>query len=256
MKLKTGVPGLDDLLGGGLSERTCTLVTGPPGSGKTSLGLQFIYHGITESHEAAILVTFEQFPETIYRDAHNYGWDLKRCEEAGKLKVVFTSPAVFKGELEREHGTLDKIVGETGAKRIVVDPITHLKQLTRDGRALREINNSLVGGLKRLGLTSILTCEIPSIFGPMGLADGAVAFVADNILLLKFVEIDSQLKQAIVALKVRGSDHGKDIRQYRIGSKGIEIETKFENAEGLLSGITRKPVTERALLGRGLRRGT
>ncbi len=255
MRIASGIPGLDELLGGGLYERTCTLVTGPPGSGKTTLGLQFIYQGIVERQESGIIVTFEEFPETIYRDAHNFGWDLKRCEESGQLRVLFTSPAVLKGELEKESGLLNRLVQEIGARRIVIDPVTHLNQLTADPLKLREINNALVNGLKRLGLTSILTCEVPKILGPLGLTDGAIAFVVDNILLLKFVEIESQLQQAIIALKVRGSDHVKEIRRYHIGDHGIAIETKFLGREGLLSGTPRSTVTERTLLDKGLIRG-
>lgn len=251
-RLKTGVPGLDKILGGGLFEKSTTLVIGPPGSGKTTLGLQFINEGITRYQESGIYVTFEQFPEVIYRDALEFGWDLKRYEQYQKLKVVFTSPEVLKSEVEKEAGLIDSLVSELEAQRIVIDPINHFQQLNSDPGKLRLIYNALINSFKRLGLTSLLTCEASQLFGDEGMDGESLAFIVDNILMLKFVEIESELQLAVLALKVRGSDHENEIRKLAITSKGINIETKFEGHEGILSGAPRRLVDEEFLVERGL----
>jgi circadian clock protein KaiC len=251
-KILSGVPGLDELLDGGLYERSSTVIAGPPGTGKTTFGVQFLHEGAASLNEPGIFITFEEFPETIYRDALNFGWDLKKCEAEGSLKVIFTSPAVLKSELEKESGFIDKIVAAIGAKRIIVDSVTLMEQLTNDRQELRQIFNSLINGFKRLGLTTILTSEIPLLFGQESALDSSIGFVVDNIVLLRYVEIESELKTALTVLKARGSKHAKDIRQYEIASSGIVIETKFTGHQGILTGFPSRPISGKTLLEEGL----
>lgn len=238
-RVATGVDELDKMTGGGLFEKSTTLVAGAPGTGKTTLGVQFIVAG-AENNEPGIIVTFEEFPEVYYRDSLNYGWDLKEFEEQGKLKIMFTSPSIFKTELEREMGVIDKTVIELGAKRILIDPITHFHYVTQEPSSLRGIYNSLVNGLRRAGLTSILTCETSSLFGGLVSVGERMPFVVDNIISLKYVEIDGEVKRALVVVKTRGSSHARDIREFTVTDKGIKIDQPFKGYEGLLSSSPRK----------------
>jgi len=251
-KISSGIPGLDELLDGGLYERSSTVIAGPPGTGKTTFGVQFIYSGAAQFNEPGIFITFEEFPEIIYRDSLNFGWDLKKYEAENKIKVVFTSPAVLKSELEKEHGLLDRIVAETDAKRIVIDSVTLMEQLSSDHQELRQVFNSLINGLKRLGLTTILTSEVPLLFGHDNVLETSIGFVVDNILFLRYVEIESELETALTILKVRGSKHAKDIRKYEIGRKGIRIETKFAGHQGILTGFPSRMISGKTLLEEGL----
>lgn len=252
-KMPTGIPGLDELLEGGLYEKSSTVIAGPPGTGKTTFGLQFLYAGATRFNQPGIFITFEQFPESIYRDARNFGWDLQKCEADGTLKVIFTSPAVLKSELERERGLFDRLVAETDARRIVVDSITLMEQMSPNRLELRQTLNSLVNGLKRLELTSLLMSELPSLFGDGAVWESGVGFLVDNVLLLRYVEIDSELALALTILKVRGSPHAKDIRRYEITNHGVDIETKFAGRQGILTGfphITAETLVEEGLIKR------
>jgi circadian clock protein KaiC len=251
-KIPSGIPGLDSLINGGLYEKSATIIAGPPGTGKTTYGIQFIYSGVSQFGEPGIFITFEQFPETIYRDALNFGWDLRKYEEEGLLKVIFTSPAVLKSELEKEFGLFDQVVTEIDAKRIVIDSVTLMEQLTPDRVELRKVFNGLINGLKRLGLTSMLTSEVPWFFGDQSVVETGLGFLVDNIFLLKFVEIDSELNTALTILKVRGSQHAKDIRRYEITDEGIRIETKFSGRQGILTGFPYRTVTGEKLLEEGL----
>ncbi len=243
-KLSTGIPGLDEMTHGGFYEKSATLITGATGTGKTTFGMQFIAAGV-ERREPGIVVTFEHFPETLYRDALSFGWDFKKYEDEGLLRVIFTSPEVFKTELEKEMGLIDKLTAEMGAKRALIDPITYFHLMTEDPSELRKTYNSLVNGTKRAGLTSILTCEVPKLFGED--KTDPLFFIVDNIIGLRYVEIESQLRRALLVLKMRGSDHAKDIREFEITDKGVRIEEKFEGREGILTGTPKSITLARAL---------
>ncbi|MCL6472447.1 MAG: ATPase [Firmicutes bacterium] len=251
-KILSGVPGLDELLDGGLYERSSTVIAGPPGTGKTTFGIQFIHNGAAHYDESGIYITFEEFPEIIYRDALNMGWDLKKLADQGKIKVIFTSPAVLKGELEKENGFIDRLVAEIDAKRIVIDSVTLMEQLDNNPQELRQIFNSLINGFKRLGLTTILTSEVPLFFGHDGVLEASLGFVVDNIIFLRYVEIESELETALTILKARGSKHAKDIRRYKITDKGIKIDTKFAGQQGILTGFPSRLVSGKTLLEEGL----
>ncbi len=233
-RINTGVPGLDQLIGGGLFEKSATLVAGAPGTGKTTLGLQFIVGGIKEG-QPGIMVTFEEFPEIYFRDALKFGWDLKKYQEENLLKIIFTSPTVFKSELERDMGYIDRIISQTGARRILIDPINLYEHYFED-ESTRYIFNSLVNALKRNNLTSFLTVELIDLFGELSTIGENLPFIVDNIIVLKYLEIDSSVQKAILILKTRGTEHVTDIRHFEINEKGIEIADRFKDREGLLSG--------------------
>jgi circadian clock protein KaiC len=238
-RAKTGIVGLDEMLAGGLLEGSTVLVKGAPGTGKTTLGLQFLYYGATQEDEAGLLVTFEEFPNSLHRDAHSLGWDLKSLEEARKLKIIFTSPKVFLSSLEAPNSPLNRTIAEWDIRRVVLDSITHFTRLTTDPSELRKIYNKVVNGLKREGATSILTSEGVTV-GLDQQEKGRLSFVVDTIILLRYVEIESAMQRALLVLKMRGSDHAKDIRRFEIAREGIRITGRFEGQEGLLSGSPRR----------------
>ena len=91
-RLKTGIEGLDEILEGGLVRGVSVLLEGPPGSGKTNLGLQILYNGMTRFDEPALVVSFEQFPDQIFRDALQFGWDLRELGKNGVFRMITTSP--------------------------------------------------------------------------------------------------------------------------------------------------------------------
>ncbi|MDY7041691.1 MAG: ATPase domain-containing protein, partial [Chloroflexota bacterium] len=155
-RVKTGIKGLDAMLHGGFLPQTANLVEGAPGTGKTTLGMQFIYNGITMYDEPGIILTFEEFPQQYYRDAAEFGWDFKALEQAGRLKVIMTSPEVSKLDLEQVGGMIETIANETGSRRILVDSLSHFEKLTDDPVELRALQYSFINALKREGLTAIL----------------------------------------------------------------------------------------------------
>jgi circadian clock protein KaiC len=241
-RVKTGIPGLDEMLWGGLLPQTANLVEGAPGTGKTTLGMQFIYHGIVACDEPGLILTFEEFPQQYYSDALGFGWDFRQMEHENKLRIMMSSPEVSLADLEQVGGRIETLVREIGAKRILVDSLSHFERLSKDPSHLRSIVFAFINALKREGLTAMLTRESGALLGEAGGADNALAFLVDSYTLLRYVEIESTINKALLVLKMRGSNHDKGIRQYEITPRGIEIRAPFEGREGIMSGSPRQMV--------------
>lgn len=237
---KTGIAGLDDMLGGGFLSQSANLVEGAPGTGKSTLGMQFIYNGITQFDQPGLILTFEEFAQQYYDDAVNFGWDLRALEKANKLRVVMTSPEVSYADLSSTDGRIVTTLKEIRAKRVLVDSLSHFDRLSDDPVTRRGILYGFINSLKREGLTSLLTRESTALIGEIEGPDEDVAFVADSYVLLRYVEIESAIRKALLVLKLRGSDHAKDIRQYEITRSGIEVQARFEGREGIMSGNPRR----------------
>jgi circadian clock protein KaiC len=238
-RVKTDVKGLDDMLNGGFLPQSANLIEGPPGTGKTTLGMQFIYNGIQYHDEPGLILTFEEFPQQYYRDAESFGWDFRRLESEGKLKVIMTSPGVSRSEAESVGGRIETLAREMGARRILVDSISHFDQMAEDALELRSVVFGFINALKREGLTSVLTRESPVLLGGEE-EKHSIAYVVDSYIMLRYVEIESAIRKALLVLKLRGSDHAKDIRQFEITDHGIEIMSRFEGQEGIMSGSPRR----------------
>jgi circadian clock protein KaiC len=239
-RIKSGVPGLDDMLSGGFLAQSANLVEGAPGTGKSTLGMQFIYNGITQFKQPGLILTFEEFPQQYYDDATAFGWDLRALEQSNQLRVIMTSPEVSHADLERVDGRIQSMIQEIGAKRILVDSLSHFDRLNDDAVARRSLLFSFINSLKREGLTSLLTRENAALIGETTTPEEDVAFVVDSYLMLRYVEIESAVRKALLVLKFRGSDHAKDIRQYEITRAGLEVRSKFEGREGIMSGSPRR----------------
>jgi len=224
------------MLGGGFLPGSMVLLRGAPGTGKTSLSIQFLIEGATKQGEAGLLISFEEFPTSLYRDAESLGWNLKELEESGKLHLMFTSPEVFLTSLQSPESPLNKLILEANIKRVVLDSVTHFKRLSDDRQELREYYASVANGLRREDITALLIGEEGR--SQYRRADrGGLSFIVDVIILLRYVEIESAMQRAIVVLKMRGSDHAKEIRRYEIEEGGLHVLDVFEGREGLLSGI-------------------
>jgi circadian clock protein KaiC len=239
-RIATGIHGLDEMLQGGYLPQTANLVEGAPGTGKTTLGMQFIHHGIAACGEPGLILTFEEFPQQYYDDAASFGWDFRQMERDGKLRIVMTSPEVSKADLEQVGGRIEGLVQEIGAKRILVDSLSHFERLSESPSELRSVVYGFINALKREGLTAVLTRESMALLGEAEGADDALAFLVDSYTLLRYVEIESAVHKALLVLKMRGSDHDKGIRQFAITSRGVEVSATFEGREGIMSGSPRR----------------
>jgi len=245
LRVPTGISELDAMLHGGLMRGDVTLLVGCAGTGKTTLALQYLVNGATKFHENGLYITFEHMPAQIYRDAASFGWDIRKLEAEGKLRVVCTSPPVLVQFVESRN-PIDAIISEINAKRIVVDSISHLESFIPASELRGELYR-LISHLKMKELTSIFTAESHEVLGNQLVVTGVgLSFLVDCIILLRIVEIQSNLKKALTVLKIRGSDHDKQLREFEITPQGIKIAAAFAQYEGVLTGAPRRSFTEEA----------
>jgi len=240
-RVSTGVKGLDEMLAGGFLPGSVVLVRGAPGAGKTSLALQFLIHGAVSRNEPGLLISFEEFPSSLYRDAEALGWNLRELEATGKLHLMFTSPEVFLAAMGVPDSHLNRLIVRAQIRRLVLDSVTHLNRLTDDPQELRSIYATVANGLRREQITALVLGE-EGRFEYQRTDRGGLSFIVDTIILLRYVEIESAMQRALVVLKMRGSDHAKEIRRYEITPGGLTVLEPFAGREGLLSGIPRQAI--------------
>lgn len=226
--VSTGVPGLDELLSGGFVPGSCNLVEGVPGAGKTTIGMQFIYAGALAG-EPGIIVTFEQFPQQLRDDALNLGWDLSALEEQGKLRMICTSPEVFLDQLQDALGIVDLAIGETGARRLLLDSVSHLSQTSAGQGELRAMAYSMMNGLRRAGLTSVITKELESLDNQEVPVE---EYLADCVVRLRYdMERDGQRRRYIEVLKSRGAPHLPGRHTLELTSQGAVVYPRHRQAD-------------------------
>lgn len=235
-RVSFGIKTLDNMISGGLLRGSANLLEGAPGTGKTTLAMQFIHNGIKLYNEPGLIITFEEFPQQYYHDAMEFGWDFKKLEEEKKLKVIFSDPHTTLAEFDKMDGVFVNLVETLGIKRVIIDSMTHFESIAEDTFELREIERRLINSLKREGVTSILLRENDNLLGQVSHVTSKIPFIVDSYMLLRYVEIDSAIEKALCMLKMRGSDHRKDIRCFRITKQGIEVDQKFSGREGIMSG--------------------
>ena len=234
---------IDLMLGGGFITGSSNVIEGAPGTGKTTFGVQFIVNGIQKFKEPGLIITFEEFPSQYYNDAKNFGWDLKKYEDEGLLKIIFTNPESAVKEIEEIGGRLETIIDELGIKRCLIDSLTHFEYAVQDENELREMEFDFITSLKREELTSILLRENNNLLGQTDSISQA-PFLADSYLIFRYVEINSAISKAMLVLKMRGSQHIKEIRKFQINEKGCEVSDKFVGQGGILSGTPIKTAVD------------
>ena len=239
-RVKTGIPGLDEMLNGGFLEGDRVLVVGSAGTGKTNLGLQYLVNGATQFGENGIYLTFEELPDQICRDAHSFGWDLRQLEKEDKFRLVCTSPDLLLGAQQDEH-LLDEPIRQVKARRIVVDSLSQLQMHLKEKEVVRKEAYRLLMGFKTKGLTSIAIWETPQLLGDsLTLTEVGLSFVVDSIVLLRLVEMESSMRKVMAVLKMRGSDHDKRLREFEITTRGISVGQPFSGYESVMTGNARK----------------
>lgn len=236
-RLSTGIPELDTMMGGGIFEGDSLLVAGPSGTGKSALATHFIDEGMRRG-ESAIVALFEERPEGYAERAKGFGLDLKEPQAAGRLELLYLRPLDLSVD-ETMQAILDAIE-RTGSKRLVIDSLVGFEMALAPGfRAdFRESLYRMIGALTGAGVTILSTVEVEDSFHAMPLSHYAISFLTDDIIRMRYVEIDGQIRKVMVVMKMRGGNHSKDIREYMITDRGVVVigprETDYT---GLTTGI-------------------
>ena len=221
-RLSIGIAELDEMMGGGILEGDSLLIAGPSGTGKSALATQFISEGLRNG-EPGIMAIFEERPEGYTDRADMFGLNLKTPQERGTLEILYLRPLDLSVD-ETMQEILDAIV-RVGAKRLAIDSLVGFEMALAPGfRAdFRESLYRMISALTGAGITILSTVEVEDTFTSMPFSHYAISFLTDDIIRLRYVEIDGQLRKVMVVIKMRGGNHSKDIREYVITNKGVVI---------------------------------
>ena len=236
-RLSMGIPELDKMMGGGILEGDSLLVAGPSGTGKSAMATQFIAEGIRRG-EPGIMAIFEERPAGYTDRARSFGLNLKTPQEKGKLEVLYLRPLDLSVD-ETMQEILDAIE-RLGAKRLVIDSLVGFEMALAPGfrTEFRESLYRMIGALTGAGVTILSTVEVEDTFTAFSFSHYAISFLTDDIIRMRYVEIDGQLRKVMVVIKMRGGNHSKDIREYVITDKGVVvISPRSTEYTGLSTGL-------------------
>ena len=210
------------------------LVEGAAGTGKTLLGLEFLYRGVTAYQEPGLLVSFEVSPRKLMRDAAGFGWDLATLQQQRRLQLLFSSPQVLSQELSAADSMLLELAAGMGARRIFIDGIallrtvspTHAENGNGNGNGLshyRQLLQQLLQGLERTGLTAMLSHEVTSM-AQQAFALEITEFLADTVIVLRREPHQRGIRRSLEITKSRGQDFDAGRHTLRItAGTGLEV---------------------------------
>jgi circadian clock protein KaiC len=230
--ISSGIEEIDNLLHGGLERGTITMITGPTGVGKTNLGTQFINEAASRNERSAIY-TFEESKELIIRRSKMVNIPIESMLEKGTLKIVTVEPFSYSPD-EFSQMVRDDIE-KNGTKIVMIDSMGGYSLAVREEDELERLH-TLTVYLQNMGVTGLLTNESSNVTGEFKATNMQASYLADNIIFLRYIEIEGELRKTIGVLKKRLSDFERTIRELNITSDGIQVGEKLTNLRGILSG--------------------
>jgi circadian clock protein KaiC len=233
-RVATGVTGLDALLLGGLPRASATMVEGGTGTGKTLLGLHFLLEGARRG-EPGILFTLEETPAQLRAVAKTFGWNLAPLEAQGRLLISYTSPVEL--FTDRFLDMARRQIERVGARYAVLDSLTSMSLGVPSQRRFHELVYALTKHFRAAGVTPLMTMEVTQLLGAGQLTGHVASSTADNLILLRYVEVDGRLERAVSVLKARGIGHVTELRRFRIDGRGAHVGERFTDLRGVLTGV-------------------
>jgi circadian clock protein KaiC len=228
----SGLASLDALLGGGIEEGSSTLISGPPGTGKSSVALQFV-KAVTDRGERAAMFLFEESFNTLLNRSEGIGLDVRAPYEAGLLTVNQIDPA------EMSPGQFTHAVcgmADRGAKVIVIDSLNGYLQAMPEAGYLTTHLREVLTYLGQRGVVTMLVGVQPGLVGAMSTGVD-VSYMADNVLILRYFEAMGAVRKAISVFKKRGSAHETALREFTISDNGIAVGPVLNHLQGILTGV-------------------
>jgi len=232
LRVTSGNDELNAMVGGGFFRDSIILVTGPTGTGKTLLSTGFVDGGI-RTGEPTMLFAFEEGREQFFRNARSWGFDFETPAASELLRI--------RGSYPESMGIEDHLVAIRDQidmfepKRVVVDSVSALERITSP-KGFREFIIGLTAILKARSICGVYTASSSNLLGGSSATEAHISAISDMIVLLRYVEFYGHMRRAIAVLKMRGSDHDRQIREFLVDDSGMHIGSTFENVNGILSG--------------------
>ena len=232
LRITSGSAEMDEMCGGGFFRDSIILVSGATGTGKTLMVTEFVDGGVAAG-ERCLLFAFEESREQLIRNASGWGVDFEAMEQAGNLRVVCTYPE--SAGLEEHLLRLKTTIEEFKPHRVAVDSLSALERVSTI-KSFREFVIGLTSFMKHQEIAGLFTSTTPSLLGGESITEAHISTITDSIVLLRYVETFGEMRRGLTVLKMRGSRHDKDIREFTIDGQGMHIGRPFRDVSGILAG--------------------
>lgn len=235
-RLSTGVAELDEMLGGGIIAGDAVMLTGPAGSGKSTVAAQFVAEGLRHG-ETAVIAVFEEYPEDYLSRAAARSPAIRTMMDQGKLELIYLRPLDL--SVDEALAEILHAVERTGATRMVIDSLSGFEvALAPTFREdFRESLYRLVGALTATGVTVFMTAEVSEPFSEARFTSENVSFITDEIIIQRYVEIEAELKRVMAVIKIRGSEHSHEFRLYDLTANGVVVGARLPEYDGVITGV-------------------
>ncbi len=242
-RLSTGIAKLDKMLAGGVIAGDAVMLTGPAGSGKSTIANQFMVAGLRKG-ETGVITVFEEYPEEYLARAEARDPEIGKMIRAGKLEVIYLRPLDL--SVDEALYEILEAVKRLKAKRVVIDSLSGFEVALAPTfrQDFRESLYRLVGTLTATGVTVFMTAEVVEGFSDVRFTTEKVSFVTDEIIIQRYIELEGELRRVMAVIKMRGSDHSHDIHAYEVTARGIVVGEKLSEYDGIMTGV---PVLRRAV---------
>ncbi len=231
--ISSGIPEIDELLMGGIEKNTITIITGPSGTGKTTLGTQFAKETAARGENSAIYL-FEENVNIFTQRCELIKIPIKEMIKKGTLRLEFIEPLLYSADEFSDK--VRKDVEMYNLNLVMIDSIHGYRLAMGGGSELQQRLHSLCKSLILKGVTVLIINETELITGDFKATEHGISYLADNIVFLRYIEIKGQLKKAIGILKKRLSDFEKTLRELEITKDGIKVGVPLVNLRGILKG--------------------
>ncbi|MDF5719825.1 MAG: ATPase domain-containing protein [Rhizonema sp. PD37] len=231
--ISSGIPEIDELLHGGIERSTITIISGPSGVGKSTLGLQFMKEAAGRG-EHSVIYTFEERKETLLRRAEGINIPVNAMLERGTLSVVQVEPLHYTPD-EFAH-LVRQEVEQKQARIVMIDSVSGYRLSVR-GKDLTSHIHALCKYLQNMGVAVLLINEVETITGDFRVTEIGISYLADTIVFLRYLEMQGELRRTIGVLKKRMSDFEKTLREFEISRYGIKVGKPLTHLRGLLTGV-------------------
>ncbi len=218
-RVKTGIPGMDKLMEGGIPEGSVVLLSGGAGCGKTTFSCQFIMEGLDKG-ENCLYITLEECPEDIKKDALQFGWDFSKHESTGAFRIMYYDPFELKEIITR----LKDLITVNKIKRLVIDSITLFGLYLKEEYNIRKELYHLVSALKETGCTALLLSEVTEGDSKKFSRYGVEEFVVDGVIVLYYMGLGEGIFRNIEVRKMRRTKHKNGMFPLVLEKNGMKVE--------------------------------